>query len=226
MLKTITTAIALALAGVVLIAATALGWHVNVDKDKQQTWVTEPRAVAKDPGPRGDPLYRFIVKVIPGKRMFGPCTGTVSVPDARWAQGTTFTVDGTNVALTRGQTSRSLPAGAYVGRWSNSEEVERFTISCDRAFVPAVEQVQNVPITTHARYTGKGYQKRCFVVPVVVGGDKRVLKTPWMDLKPNTKYAVILHKKGKNIRGRVAPLGWYQDPWMGFTPNAWKFRVN
>ena len=82
--------------------------------------------------------------------------------------------------------------------------------------------VESIDVTLHTRRTNAGYKKTCYSVPV---GQK--MKTPWLDLRAKSKYALIVHDgdKSSNIHGRVAPLDWYAPPWKGLKPNAWRYRV-
>lgn len=109
-------------AALLLIPAPALAWHVDPAPGEvtPRTTLTVTRH-----GPRGDPLYRIVVRASRGP--LPTCRGTVTVPDEPWAEGTTLTVDGTAIAIGRGETARIAP-GEHVGRWSNDDEIERFTV--------------------------------------------------------------------------------------------------
>ena len=167
----------LLLTGAMVVAgsSTVFAWHVDTGKDAQD--VIEPRVTASQRGPGGDPFHRVIVKVSPLR--FGACTGWVEVPDAQWATGTVFTVRDMGVSIGKGERA-TLPAGDYVGDWSNSREVERFTIRCDRAVVTA----QAIDVTF--RYVGRdGVQKRKVTIP-----EGCTYRSPWVYMQPETKFWV------------------------------------
>jgi hypothetical protein len=163
-----------------IVAIPAFGWHVDTGKDHQTVTFNEATATAKAHGPKGDPWFRFVVKSSPASVKLGTCTGWVKVPNQSWANGTTFTVDGTNVAIGKGEKAH-LPAGSYVGRWSNSNEVERFTIRCERALVPAVLPDNTVKFTI--RIVGRNGVRK--ITRSMSGGC--TYKSPWLYAKPQTR---------------------------------------
>lgn len=189
---------ALALAGgaVLLVAGTALSWHVETDPGS-----VRPRTLltGQDRGPKGDPLYRWIVRARVGP--VPACRSLVRVPDEDWAQGTTFTVDGTGIAIGRGQSARIAP-GDHVGRWSTSDEVERFT-------VPACAVLRARPARFVVRYRSHGDEVRLF----------RTLRpgctwrSGWRWVDPGTIFWVQDRANGRRLlTGTAAPLGTYGRP--------------
>ena len=192
-------------------SSAAMAWHVDTGSYEQT--VTDPQVKLTTIGPKGDPFYRIIVKVKPAR--FGACQGYVEVPDAKWAQGTTLTVDGTNVAIGRGERA-TLPAGSYVGRWSNSKEIERFKVTCDRAFVPAVLQSYTV------KWHGKGKTKR-YTQQWTLREDC-TLKSRWRFLEGRTMSRVVVKDASgtivKDKRFRAAKPGFYGRLYRGFTPGV------
>lgn len=198
----------IAVALTIAVAAPALGWHVNTGKDQQTVVIKDPVAKASSRGPAGDPYHRVIVKVKPSKVIYGACTGWVKVPDASWANGTTFTVDGTSVAIGRGETAH-LAAGDYVGRWSNSTEVEYFTIQCDRAIVqPHLKDT----VIGFSYFGKKGRTTKVVTIP-----EGCVYKSPWVWMKGYTKYWVQDRTYGKRLlTERAAKPGFYQPLFQGF----------
>lgn len=215
MLKRFTKAIVLASAGALLTTTTAFAWHVDTTPSVVKHEVVTKTA---DLGPRGDPLYRFVVfpKVT---RLEVP--GQVCVPDARWAQGWKLVVRGTDVRVGRGLCA-GLNPGWYTGEWHRISdgyvlrETERFHI--ERA--STTTGLRDTFAVLHIRLTNGGYSKRCFTIPA----DEKLM-TPWYDLRPGSKYTLIVDGKVAE-RGRVAPLDWYAPPWRGYKPNAWKYRVS
>jgi hypothetical protein len=138
-------ATALAIAGVMLASTAALAWHVDIEQDVQTTY--KPAAKVLVLGPKADPYYRTVI-INPARR-FGKCTGSVIIPEERWATNAALTIEG-RVTIKGPGASLRLPAGKYNGVWNNREKVQ-FTITCDAAFKPAV-----VPVTKfHWRGIGK-----------------------------------------------------------------------
>lgn len=202
---------ALTLSLMVAGTSSAFAWHVDTGKDQQQVTHTAAKATARMLGPKGDPWHRFVVKSTPAKTTFGACTGWVKVPNQSWANGTTFTVDGTRIAIGKGQRAH-LPAGSYVGRWSNSQEVERFTIRCDTAIVPAVLNENTVKFTI--RIIGRNGVRK--ITRTMQGGC--TFKSPWYWVKGNTKMWV--NQKQPTFKriytGRAAAPGQYGPLYHGY----------
>lgn len=198
------TSTALALAATLVISTVAAAWHVDVTAGARDP--IAPKVTAKSFGPKGDPWHRIVVKVGPVR--YGPCIGSVSVPDAKWANGTTLTVDGTSVAIGRGQ-SAPLPAGDYVGRWSNSQEVEHFTIAC-RTFTPA----DSLDVRIGFRFVGK--QGIRVIRKTIAPGC--TYRSPWVWMKGGTKFWVQDNTNGKRLlTRRAAPPGFYGPLYHGYT---------
>ena len=198
----IVTLVALTAALTVAGASSAFAWHVDTGKDQQA--VIEPRATASQRGPKADPFHRIIVKVSPLR--LGACTGWVEVPDAQWAQGTEFTVRGTDVDITRGERA-TLPAGDYVGDWSNSREVERFTIRCVRAS----DTSPSIDVTF--RYVGRdGVKKRKVSIPAGC-----TYRSPWVYMQPETKFWVQDRTNKTRVRTfKAGKAGFYGPLYRGY----------
>lgn len=192
---------------VLALAVPTLAWHVDVEKGEQTSSRSAPNVTAKQFGPAGDPFHRVVVKVGVGRVTWGECNGFVTVPDEQWAQGTTLTVDGTDIAIGRGETAE-LPSGSYVGRWSNSREVEYFDISCVKAEEPTMK-----PVTVKLNFVGRdGPDTKKWLIP-----QGCQYRSGWIYMQPSTRFFVE-RLNGKFIRGWNSSVGGYYGPlYNGFT---------
>lgn len=168
-------------------AAPALGWHVSTgDCESAAT------AWASDPG--GDPFLRVVV------RNDRSCFGWVGVPDNAWAEGTVFHVG----HRTAGRGERIyLRPGSYTGTWSNSSEVEHFTIRDTAGTV----RIGWSGVRRNGRHTR--------VVDVPAGCTWR---SPWVWHLGGTKMWVQDRTHSERLlTKRVAPPGFYGGLWRGYT---------
>lgn len=203
-MKRLPIASALALGATVALSASALAWHVETDPGSQE--YLKPKVSARSAGPAGDPYHRVVVKV--GEVRLTECIGSVRVPDEKWATGTTLTVDGTDVAIGRGE-SAALPVGEYVGRWSNSKEVEHFAIKCRPFDIAAVQY----PVRVNFRFIGKTGER---VISKYVDPGC-TYRSPWVWMKGGSKFWVQDTTNGKRLlTQRAAPAGYYPPLWRGF----------
>lgn len=180
--------IALAILATAIIATPALGWHVDTGD-----CTPAPKAIIREP--YGDPYGRIVV------RNDRSCRGWVAVPDASWVKGGYLTVDGTDVRIGRGESAR-LKAGSYTGRWTNSSEVEHFTIAAHGQSVDVVW-----------RGIGKaGLFKADITVP-----DGCVYRSGYRWLKGSTKTWVQDRTHATRLATqRVSPPGYYKPLWHGY----------
>lgn len=201
-MRTITSTIALALIATLLTATAALAWRVDTTPGE----VTSiPTVKAERFGPKADPYFRYKITVT-GVRLGRSTPGTVCVPDARWATGTTFTVDGTNVAIGRDECA-PLEIGTYVGRWSNSSEVAHFAIN---------QIVRRVPDTKiKLRVIGRS-GPRTSTRTLGIGC---VWSTPWLYSKPFTTQTVkrVSPFTQRIKRWNSGPGGDFGPLWRGYT---------
>jgi hypothetical protein len=192
-MKKIASALALALiASAITIAPVAAGdvkpaWHVTPSD-------CESVAKGKIHEPYEDPFARIVI------RNNLTCKGSVTVPDERWAEGTTFSVG--NKTAGRGETIR-LKAGCYVGTWSNSQEEEQFCIANTQG-----------PVKVAWLFTGKnGPTTRIYTVPEGCSfrsGYKWVKGSTWIKLRNRTDKTLLIPLPGEKTKLKASPPGFYK----------------
>lgn len=198
---------------VLALAVPAFAWHVDTQPGQQTADRSDPNVTAKQYGPGGDPFHRVVVKVSPTKVTFGECFGGVYVPNEEWAIGTTLTVKNLNgddmgVSITKGERAR-LPEGDYTGHWSNSREVEKFSITCKPAVVP-----DPAAITIGFTFDGRN-GKTTKVVTIPEGCQYR---SPWVYMQPSTPFWVQDRTNGERVRTWNSAIGGNYGPlYKGFT---------
>jgi hypothetical protein len=138
-MRKLALALALALLGGAFTAVPAAAWHVGSAGCEVDPI---PTLKVKRDGPYLDPFYIYTFRHTGYRKTPPVCRSTVTVPDAKWADGTVFTVTQTGQQATRGQTigvPLRGPAGEYcfTGTWSNSDEVEEWCVTKAVAFTKA-----------------------------------------------------------------------------------------
>lgn len=189
------------------LAGSTLAWHeeVRVQADRH----TE--ASAKSIGPRGDPFYRFVVKV----RDIKVCHAQVRIPDERWVtDDTRLVIDGGPTLTVPGRWYDIQP-GVYDARWYWNDDTRK---EYERVRVPGCVFPAQVPGVTigisHVGHNGRTVR----VVDIPAGCKYR---SPWTWIKGRTVFSVQdrTNKERLLTKRAVAP-GFYGKLYRGFTPGV------